>query len=235
MPIDTVDTKEMAADTPSAARAEAELYLVDAGCDDDPQHLQSMILRALDALPALAMLISGDNRSRDVTRSIPNLVSQVQSRSLATMISNNIDLARDANADGVHLTWRPSITQDYAAARAALGSEMMIGADAGKSRHDAMLLAEAEADYVAFGVPPEIKDQETARARQRDLISWWASVFEVPVVGFNLTTPEQAEQTKSAGADFIAVTLPPFSDDQAQFDAWLAGITAVFPSTNQTP
>ena len=38
-------------------------------------------------------------------------------------------------------------------------------------------------------------------------MSWWAEIFEVPCVAFDVATPEDAEQLASAGADFIGLRI----------------------------
>ena len=71
-----------------------------------------------------------------------------------------------------------------------------------------MTLAEAGADYIAFGAPPHLKDRDKGRARRDELIAWWAEIFEAPCVAFDVETPQEAEALARAGADFIAIRLP---------------------------
>jgi thiamine-phosphate pyrophosphorylase len=80
--------------------------------------------------------------------------------------------------------------------------------DAGRSRHEAMVAGEGGADYVAFGIPANVEDREKAHRRRCELTAWWSEIFEVPVVAFDVATAEEAGQLASAGADFIALTLP---------------------------
>jgi thiamine-phosphate pyrophosphorylase len=84
----------------------------------------------------------------------------------------------------------------------------VVGVDAGISRHAAMLLAEAGADYVGFGAPAHLKDREKARARRGELVSWWAGIFQVPCVAFDVDSAAEAGTLAARGADFVAVTLP---------------------------
>ena len=83
-------------------------------------------------------------------------------------------------------------------ARRAPASEpdSIVGADGGISRHDAMMLGEAGADYVAFGPAGAARERRrattTAKKRKLDLVGWWSDVFVVPVVAFGIETAEDA-------------------------------------------
>jgi thiamine-phosphate pyrophosphorylase len=103
----------------------------------------------------------------------------------------------------------------YGAAREVLGPRAIVGADAGRSRHDAMSLGEAGADYVGFGIPAHVGDRGTARERQLDLVEWWSELFEVPCVALDADRDDLAALA-GAGADFVAL-----SADLAQPEAEL--------------
>jgi thiamine-phosphate pyrophosphorylase len=100
----------------------------------------------------------------------------------------------------------------YAEAREIVGGRFIVGGDVGRSRHDAMTIAEAGADYVGFGIPEHVEDRETARARRRELVAWWSEIFEVPGVAFDVDTFEDASELARAGADFVALPLPQGAD-----------------------
>jgi thiamine-phosphate pyrophosphorylase len=116
----------------------------------------------------------------------------------------------------------------YAEARQLLGADSIVAGDAGRSRDAAMRLGEAGADYVGFGVHDFVTDKQTAAERRLELIQWWAEIFEVPCVALDVSTASDAERLARAGADFVAIRLPP-SVEGAR-DATLATLAALSPS-----
>jgi thiamine-phosphate pyrophosphorylase len=127
------------------------------------------------------------------------LVDLVQSRGLACLIEDDAELAERLGADGVHLSVANPVA--YARARELLGASANIGANCGVSRHDAMRVAELGGDYVAFAGPEGSID---AIDQIADLIAWWAEIFVVPCVAWNIDRIGDAEKLASLGADFIA-------------------------------
>jgi thiamine-phosphate pyrophosphorylase len=135
------------------------------------------------------------------------LIELAQRANVAALVAGDAPLARALGADGVHLGSTGDLTAAFEAARSALGARGIVGVDAGISRHDAMTLAEAGADYVGFGAPARLNNRDKARARRDDLVAWWAEIFEVPCVAFDVEEPEEAQRLVCAGADFVAVRL----------------------------
>jgi thiamine-phosphate pyrophosphorylase len=179
------------------------LYLViDAG--PAPAAVESL----LAATGAQALLIApGADRPLDAGAARP-LVDLAQARGIAALIEGDAQLARTLRADGVHVPWCKDVIARYAQARGIVGGRSIVGADAGRSRHEAMELGEAGADYVGFGIPAHVEDRETARARRYELVRWWSELVEVPCVGFDVEAPEEVSRLVTAGADFVAVRAP---------------------------
>jgi thiamine-phosphate pyrophosphorylase len=162
---------------------------------------------AIKASPITSLLLrpkSGTALDASLTKA---LLEVAQKNNIAALVADDANLARMLKADGVHLTWSKDIVGRYKEAREILGERFSIGADAGRSRDDAMSLGELGADYVAFGIPPHVEDRTSAEDRQRDLISWWSDIFQIPCVAFDVTTPEHASGLAHDGADFIAVAI----------------------------
>ena len=168
----------------------------------DVKNPLSRIETALKATQASTLILTPpDAGSFDpaVTRPMIELAQKI---AVAALLANDVTAAKAFAADGVHLSWRPEIEDAYEDARGKLGPDAIVGADAGQSRHEAMTLGEAGADYLAFA---DASDAETEV--QRDLISWWTDVFVIPVVAFAKSTDDIRDYVRR-GADFIAVHLP---------------------------
>ena len=179
------------------ARDAAQIYLItDAG-----PSLAERLAAALDAAPIASVLLR-PGQTPDAA-GLKAHVEAIQARGIAALVADDPALARTLRADGVHLSAGSDIAARYGEAREVLGTRYIVGAEAGASRHDAMELGEAGADYVAFGSAAGAVTDDA-----KDLVDWWSEIFEVPCVGLAATSGADARALAEAGADFIAVTLP---------------------------
>ncbi|MBO0753399.1 MAG: thiamine phosphate synthase, partial [Bradyrhizobiaceae bacterium] len=115
-------------------------------------------------------------------------------------------IAARAGADGAHLAGPDALR----AAVSSLKPRLIAGAGALRSRHDAMIAAEAGADYVMFG-EPDSNGRHPSRDAVIERVSWWAEVFEVPCVGY-APALDDIDALVAAGADFVAVGDALFED-----------------------
>jgi thiamine-phosphate pyrophosphorylase len=185
--------------------------------------------RALAILrPASIVLVPEPGHALDPAVAQP-LIALAQAKGAAALIQSDAQsppgLAQALGADGVHLSWRKDVVSAYSEARGLLGRDFIVGAEAGRSRHDAMTLGELGADYVSFGIPPHVADRETARARRLDLVGWWAEIFEVPVIAFDVGCAAEAAELAALGADFAAIRLP-VDKSAADLERWLGDFAA---------
>jgi thiamine-phosphate pyrophosphorylase len=171
--------------------------------------LEAQLAQAVANSEAASVLLVPDESTIDKIH-IGRLIDLVQGRGLACLIANDIGLAEHLGADGVHLKADPTA---YAAARKLLGETASIGAGCGLNRHDAMLLAELGADYVAFG--PDAGSDIDAIDQCAELITWWSEIFVVPCVAWNIDSAEDAARLAALGADFIAPSTRIWRDDEA--------------------
>lgn len=184
------------------------LYLdfeIDAG--STAAHAASVLKTACEAAPVASILIRPAEGSTLDEATARTLIAEAQKRNIAALVASSLNDAKKLGADGVHLPWSREIVREFKTLKQSAAPGTIIGVDAGRSRHDAMEVAEAGADYVAFGVPPHVEDRERAAERQLDLISWWNEVFEIPSVAFDVDDPDTAHSLAGAGADFVAVRI----------------------------
>src|SRR4029079_14743386 len=144
-----------------------QLYVVIEAGDAAPERLAAAF-GAADLAAGLIVPQAGWPRRAAAAR---RLIEGAQRRGAAALVATDARLARSLGADGVHLGSPADPGDSYQAARATLGPSGVIGVDPGISRHDAMTLAEAGADYIAFGAPILLKDRANARDRSDALIA----------------------------------------------------------------
>lgn len=121
---------------------------------------------------------------------------------VAFIVNDSVSMAKRLDADGVHLGQKDG---DPREARAVLGPSKQIGVTCHASRHLAMEAGEAGADYVAFGAFYDTLTKPSEHRPDPALLSWWASLFEIPCVAIGGITPDNAKPLVAAGADFLAV------------------------------
>ncbi|HET9397319.1 MAG TPA: thiamine phosphate synthase [Sphingomicrobium sp.] len=121
---------------------------------------------------------------------------------VAFIVNDSMKLARRLGADGVHLGQSDG---DPREARQLLGPEAQIGRTCHDSRHLAMEAGEAGCDYVAFGAFYPTTTKPSHYRPPPGILSWWATIAEIPSVAIGGITPDNAKPLVDAGADFIAV------------------------------
>jgi thiamine-phosphate pyrophosphorylase len=184
-------------------------FLVAPEAVDRAQHLLQAVL---STVPIASVLIRGTGGE---SQPIPTtLISVAQKSGVAALVAPPLDSLRDISSDGVHVQWSEDVVTRFKEARRLAPEGAIVGADAGRSRHDAMEIGEAGADYVAFGIPAHVTDRDKAAERRLDLIGWWSELFEIPCVAFDVADPAEATSLAAAGADFVAITLASHTDPE---------------------
>jgi thiamine-phosphate pyrophosphorylase len=116
------------------------------------------------------------------------------------IINDDVELAADVSAAGVHLGEHDGEPQ---AARARLGPDAVIGVSCYDSLDRARTLAQAGADYLAFGAFFPTMTKPGARRASPDLLRH-ARTFGLPLVAIGGITPDNAQPLIAAGADLVA-------------------------------
>ena len=187
---------------PAPARIEpCQLYLI------SPQDVGGTFPDRLKAALAGGPVAAFQLRVKDVDRhELARLAEPLQricaDADVAFIVNDSVRLARRLDADGVHLGQSDG---DPREARAILGPSKQIGVTCHASRHLAMDAGEAGADYVAFGAFYPTLTKPSEHRPDPAILSWWASLFEIPCVAIGGITPDNAMPLVDAGADFIAV------------------------------
>ena len=175
------------------------LYLVTPAISE-PEPFVDKLEAALRAGDTAAVLLRlAEDGERSLIERTKRIAALVQSRDVALVVENRPEIVARTGADGAHLTGVAKL----AAALSLLKPERIAGAGGLRSRHDAMLAAEAGADYVMFGEP----DRNGRRPSFEELLerlTWWAELFEIPCVGYAAGTDEVTPLSRT-GADFIVL------------------------------
>ncbi|MFP4538363.1 MAG: thiamine phosphate synthase [Dichotomicrobium sp.] len=154
----------------------------------------------LEGRRAASLLVYSDDGLSPAVDTARLLLATAHGQGIPLVIADDSELANQIGADGVHI---PANEERYALCRERLGPEAIIGAGCGTSRHDALVLAEQGADYIAFGPEPGQPDD---CGDVTELVSWWQEVCEPPVVGWHRGGWDNAAALIAAGADFIGVS-----------------------------
>ena len=118
------------------------------------------------------------------------------------IINDDIDLAQQINADGIHLG------QDDAkltAVRARLGNNVIIGISCYNQLSLAQDAVATGATYVAFGRFFQSHTKPNAVSAHLDLLRQARQLFHCPIVAIGGITPHNGKQLITAGADCLAV------------------------------
>jgi thiamine-phosphate pyrophosphorylase len=179
-------------------RPAPRLYLVTPPVQDAAAFALALepALGAADVAAVLLRLAPG-GESELVLR-IKLLAPIAQRAGAALLLDGHVDLVGRSGADGAHLTGIHALE----GAIERLKPERIAGAGGMTTRHDAMLAAEADADYILFG-EPDLNAERPSLVAIADRVSWWAEVFQPPCVAYAASLDEVGPLA-AAGADFVA-------------------------------
>lgn len=165
---------------------DCRLYLI-----AEPTRLDAGLLaEALSGGDVACLLLSATDIDDESTA---QMCKVAQSHSVAVVIDRDVDSAAAIGADGVHID---ADRDAYERARTMLGNDAIIGIDCGTSRHDAMTFAELGASYIAFASGDD----------QGQLVKWWAELFEVPCVAWDVPDRDAATELAGLGCDFVSLS-----------------------------
>jgi thiamine-phosphate pyrophosphorylase len=118
------------------------------------------------------------------------------------IVNDDIELAREVAADGIHLG---RDDPDPAAARARLGGSAIIGVSCYDRLDLAVAAADSGVDYVAFGRFFPSRTKPGAVQATPQLLTKARAAIDLPLVAIGGITPENGAPLIAAGADMLAV------------------------------
>ena len=127
---------------------------------------------------ACVRLALATNTEDDLARAADALRSVAHARDVALVIERHVLMVERLGLDGVHLL---DGGRSVRKVRKDLGTDAIVGAFCGVTRHEGISAAEAGADYVAFG-PVGATALGDGSVAAHELFGWWSEMVEVPVV-----------------------------------------------------
>ena len=179
------------------------LYLITPDKIPDPQAFARVLDEALAAGDVACVQLRLKGAGDDaVAAAVKALMPVCHRHDVAFILNDRPDLAARLGCDGVHIG---ADDLSYDEARDIMGPDATVGVTCKDSRHLAMELAEAGADYVAFGAVFPTTTKDGATPVDLEVIEIWAETTNVPCVAIGGITVENCEAVVKTGADFIAV------------------------------
>lgn len=168
---------------------EPRFLLIGVGAEPADTNTVTAVLAALQ--PAALIVGGGWIRKSLEVKKVAHSVG------VAVLIDNDLDLAMDA--DGVHLTDLGLVAEARSKIDQSGKDRLILGADVGLSRHDAMVAGEAGADYVAFG-----ERGRSASDSVLNLVTWWREVTVMPCLAYAEDDATVRELAR-IGTDFVGI------------------------------
>lgn len=176
----------------------------------DPPAFAATLGAVLAACPVACVRLALDPASDEAawTTAVNHLLPVCHAADVPLVVTDHFRIVAPLGLDGVHLAAARTPIREV---RKALGRERIVGALAGASRHRGMTLAEAGADYVAFGPVAATGALGDSDRASDDLFAWWSEMIETPCVAEGGVTPDDARRLGQT-ADFIVPELAGWGD-----------------------
>ncbi len=135
-------------------------------------------------------------------REAQELARLCQAHEVLFLINDDVQLALEVNADGVHIGQHDT---DIIHARNVLGAQRIIGVTCHDQIPLALAAQEAGADYVAFGrfFPSQTKPE--APAASLTILQLARAQLYIPIAAIGGITPDNAPSLLELGVDMLAV------------------------------
>ncbi|MDH5593725.1 MAG: thiamine phosphate synthase [Gammaproteobacteria bacterium] len=174
---------------------------------------EQMVLRVAGAIQGGARVIQYRNKTKDQDLKIweaTDLQTLCRTLNIPFIINDDIELAIQIGADGVHLG---NDDCDIKQARQLAGDNMLIGVSCYNQFKNAVDAVNQGADYIAFGRFFPSSTKPDAVQANLSLLQQAKQELSVPVVAIGGITPENGASLIEAGADALAVIHGVFGQD----------------------
>lgn len=187
-----------------------QIYLITPP-DFDLEIFPNQMAAVLDSTDVACVRLALATKDEDrIARAADALRVVAHARDVALVIESHVLMVERHGLDGVHLT---DGARSIRKVRKDLGTDAIIGAFCGITRHDGISAAEAGADYVAFGPVGDSPLGDGSKAGA-DLFEWWSEMIEVPVVAEGSLTADLIAKLGPV-ADFFGIGDEVWQSDNA--------------------
>ena len=135
-------------------------------------------------------------------RAAARLLRLCEQQGVPLIINDDVELARETGADGVHLGRHDASISE---ARERLGATAIIGASCYNRLESAVAAARAGASYIAFGRFFPSHSKPDAVQADLELLTQARAQLDLPIAAIGGITPENGRQLVEAGANLLAV------------------------------
>lgn len=172
----------------------------------DPTLMESNIIAMAEQA-----ILGGINILQYRNKSAAPEQQEVEARTLANLckkhnvvfiVNDNVELAINVNADGVHLGQKDMHISE---ARDKLGADKIIGVTCNNQLEFAQVAQQQGADYVAFGRFFNSSTKPTAPQAELSLLSDASKMINIPIVAIGGITHDLAPLLINEGVDILAV------------------------------
>lgn len=180
------------------------------GEDHDAQRLQHAVAAALRGGARLLQYRDKRNSRDQRARLAAGLLAQCRQARVPLIINDDLELAAQLGADGVHLGLADA---GLAEARARLGPKAIIGITCANSLERARAAAGGGASYIALGAFFASATKPNAPTASLELLREARAELTLPICAIGGITPDNGAALLAAGADYLAVIGSLFGHD----------------------
>ena len=181
------------------------------GVTPDEADTQLLLARVRSALEGGMRLLQYRNKVADAVlrrAQASALCALCHEYGAALIVNDDVGLALEVDADGVHLGGEDGSLAD---ARAKIGPHKLLGASCYRNLENGAAAIAAGADYIAFGSFCQSSVKPSALRSPFSLLTEARRAYNVPVVAIGGITPDNAPLLIDAGAQSVAVITALFS------------------------